>query len=108
VAQHNECVEPTLGLPPTLPPGWQALPRVDPASGQRIILLRVKPLRRRLLAFAGAVGVIALWAYFIAMYRHGGTGVLTWGLAVVAASGSLGLIVFATTQDGWAVAPGRL
>ena len=97
-----------METPPALPRGWEAVARTDPATGQPVILMRVKPYRRRLFAGAGAVGAVALWAYLAVMSVHGGGWPLAVGLAFVASSATVGVIVLGSVQDGWAVARGRM
>jgi hypothetical protein len=83
--------------------------RFDRETGEPVILMRMKPLRRWLLSTAATGGVVALFWWFYALRHTGsdGRGLFVFGM-LAAASGAMGTIVMALTQDGITVTPGRL
>ncbi|WP_203817279.1 hypothetical protein [Paractinoplanes ferrugineus] len=83
--------------------------RFDRETGEPVILMRMRPLRRWVLATAAAGGVALLFWWFYALRDTGsdGRGFFVIG-TIMAASGAIGTIVTALTQDGFTVTPGRL
>jgi hypothetical protein len=94
--------------PPRLPPGWHAVHRVDRSTGQPTILIRLRPLWRRVLTVAAVGGIGLLAVYLVLLDRHGQSGPMLWFMGLVVVSGSIGLAFYATTQDGWLLTPAGL
>lgn len=111
-ASHNETVTgnwiPEVGVTP-LPPGWQAVRRFDRETGEPVILMRTRPLRRWLTTAAAVLGVAVLYWWFFGVPHTGSDsrGMLVFGVFVTA-SGTIGTIVMALIQDGFTVTPGRM
>jgi hypothetical protein len=106
---HNEGVTgnwiPEMGVGP-VPRGWQAVRRFDRETGEPVILMRKRPLRRYLLSLAAIGGVVFLWAFALTA-RRADDGFFV-PMVLMASSGTLGTIVLTLTQDGFTVTPGRL
>ncbi|MEV4517932.1 hypothetical protein AB0K00_54380 [Dactylosporangium sp. NPDC049525] len=94
--------------PPRLPPGWHGVHRVDPATGQPFVLLRLRPLWRRIASIAAVTGLLLLTAYMIVMYVHGERGPILCGMVFIVLSGSIGTAVMTATQDAWILTPAGL
>jgi hypothetical protein len=96
--------------PPALPPGWEAVPRIDRATGQPMLLVRVRPYRRRVLTVFGVLASVTMWTWFLwatprtpADQRPFG-----WFLGFVAVGATVVTVHGALWQPGWLLRPGRL